>query len=61
MAVINFKFTFGQRVNIPELKTTGKVIGCFNGFRGNEYQVRYCSPQEFKDVYFGEDELTEIN
>lgn len=56
-AHIEFKFNIDDIVQIKELNCSGRVISLFIGRRGIEYQVRYISPTEYKEVYFFEEDL----
>lgn len=55
--IVDFKFDIEQRVKIKELELTGTVISLWYGRRGKEYEVRYCSNSEYKQIYFYEQDL----
>ena len=53
---MEFKFDVGDRVNIPEINTVGRVTGIQINELGVRYEVRYPA-SEFKFVWFMEDDL----
>jgi len=57
LITIEFKFAIEEIVRIKELNCQGRVVSLFVGRRGIEYQVRYVSPSEYKEVYFYEEDL----
>lgn len=54
---VTTKFDVLQRVTIKELNCKGRIVGMYIGPQCIEYKVRYNGPNEFKEVYFFEDEL----
>lgn len=54
---VNFKYSLGEVVRIKELNWPATVISLWYGKRGIEYECRYVTHSEYKQVYFFEFEL----
>lgn len=60
MKTVKYKFFIDDIVKIPELGLKGRVLSVWTGRRGNEIQVRLFINGKAEEIYFYEDELTEI-
>lgn len=54
---LNNKFNIDDKVNIVELDRPGRVIGLYVTKGEIDYQVRFFSNGDAKNIYFKEDEL----
>lgn len=53
----DFPFRLRDKVKIPELEKTGRIVAIFITEKGVRYEVRYFDNAAAKEVYFYEDEL----
>lgn len=56
----NLKFVIGDRVEIPELKRSGRVKAIYLTKSNVEYQVRYFDNAEARVIYFDEEDLEKV-
>ena len=54
---VDTRYSLLDYVKIKELQVSGRIIGIFIGIGGVEYKVRYNAPNEYKEIYFFEDEI----
>lgn len=54
---MNLSFNIGDKVQIPELETYGRVVSIWVQQCGIQYEVRYFLNGEAKNVFFFENEI----